>query len=338
MPVGARRRCRVALKWALPQSVWRRGSILALNSSGPAAVHGAFEGLQTINLTFCLAVAPGHLDSVFYRIEIPVQCACEAHDGRQVGFDRVVDPCRERVCLAATQDTVEPHDEAAHRCEGGRASLERVDFPRLIWGEFSAGFDTQRCRDDRGDRVPRFRVPDRFQDLVLQGRALRLLFGSAPPRQQPLQMRRAPLVATLSDQTEQGASSSNSALPALAQELFKVPRRSRLQSCPPAVRRRLELQPFRDAATREPCSPPNLAAGKPLISKRMDGGENGVECRGVQDRTLRRFGHDFGHLYSPVRRICAHPRGEVCARRLGGLSNPSLFRWWTAWPRCLVFQ
>lgn len=70
----------------------------------------------------------------------------------------------------------------------------------------------------------------------------------------------------------------------------------------------------------------------------MNGDSYGVECRGVQDRTLRRFGHDFGHLYSPVRRICAHPRGEVCARRLGGLSNPSLFRWWTAWPRCLVFQ
>ena len=32
----AARRCRVALKGALPQSVWRRGSILALNSSGPA--------------------------------------------------------------------------------------------------------------------------------------------------------------------------------------------------------------------------------------------------------------------------------------------------------------
>ena len=28
--------CRVALNSALPQSVWRRGSILALNSSGPA--------------------------------------------------------------------------------------------------------------------------------------------------------------------------------------------------------------------------------------------------------------------------------------------------------------
>ena len=29
-------RCRVALNWALPQSVWRNGSILARNNSGPA--------------------------------------------------------------------------------------------------------------------------------------------------------------------------------------------------------------------------------------------------------------------------------------------------------------
>ena len=56
----------------------------------------------------------------------------------------------------------------------------------------------------------------------------------------------------------------------------------------------------------------------------------GVECRGVRDRMLRPFGHDFGHLYSPVRRICAHPRGEVCARRSAGLSNPSRFRRVTA--------
>ena len=28
--------CRVALNWALPQSVWRNGSILARNNSGPA--------------------------------------------------------------------------------------------------------------------------------------------------------------------------------------------------------------------------------------------------------------------------------------------------------------
>jgi hypothetical protein len=32
----------------------------------------------------------------------------KAHEWRQVGFIRVVDPCRERVCFAATRDTVDP--------------------------------------------------------------------------------------------------------------------------------------------------------------------------------------------------------------------------------------
>ncbi len=185
-------------------------------------------------------------------------------------------------------DTVEPHGEAAHRCEGGRTGLERIDFPRLIRGELSAGFDAQRGRDNRGDRVPRFRVADRLQDLGLQGGPLRLLFGSTPARQQPPQMRRTPLVTTLSDQTEQGASSSNTVLPALVQQLFKVPRRCQLQSSPPAVRRRLELQPFRDAATREPCPPPYLAAGKPLISERIDGGEYLLPRRPVRKAGLQK--------------------------------------------------
>lgn len=69
-----------------------------------ATVHCAFEGFQAVDLTFRLAVAPGHLDGVFDRIEVPVQGAGEARDGRQVRFDRVVNPCRERVCFAATQD------------------------------------------------------------------------------------------------------------------------------------------------------------------------------------------------------------------------------------------
>ena len=71
----------------------------------------------------------------------------------------------------------------------------------------------------------------------------------------------APLVTTLLEHAEQGSASSNAVRPALAQELFKVPRRRWFQSGPPAVRWCLELQPFRDAATREPCSLPDLAAG-----------------------------------------------------------------------------
>ncbi len=172
--------------------------------------------------------------------------------------------------------------------QGGRTGLESVDSPRLIRGELSAGFDAQRGRDDWGDRVPRFRVPDWFKDFVLYLAIARLLFGSAPACQPPLQMRLTPLVTKLSDQTEKGASSSNAVLPALAQELFKIPRRSPLQSCPPAVRWCLELQPFRDAATREPCSPSDLAAGKALISERMDGGENLFPRRPVRQAGLQK--------------------------------------------------
>ena len=96
----------------------------------------------------------------------------------------------------------------------------------------TAGFDAQGGRDDRGNRVPSFRVPDWLKDFVLYLWIARLLFGSAPTRQQPLQMRQTPFATTLLDQTEQGASSLDAVLPTLAQKLFKVPRRSPLQSCP----------------------------------------------------------------------------------------------------------
>ena len=42
--------------------------------------------------------------------------------------------------------------------------------------------------------------------------------------------------------------------------------------------------------------------------------------------TLRGFHRFFGHLYSPVRRMCAHPRGEMWARRSAGVLWPSCFR------------
>ena len=87
---------------------------------------------------------------------------------------------------------------------------------------------------------------------------------------------------------EQGAASANAVLPALAQELFKVPRLSPLQSCRPTVRWCLELQPFRDAATREPCLPRDLAAGQALISEGMDGGENFFPRRPVRKAGIQK--------------------------------------------------
>ena len=55
-----------------------------------------------------------------------------------------------------------------------------------------------------------------------------------------------------------------------------------------------------------------------------------VWCRRGQNSTLRRFDHLLGHLYSPVSRMWAHPRGEICARRSGKQFNPSRRRLATA--------
>lgn len=125
-----------------------------------SAVNDAFEGLQAIDLTFCLAVTLWHFDGVFDRIEVPVYCEGKAHEWRQVGFNRVRDPCREQVCLAAAQDTVEPHGGTAHSCEDERAGLDRVDFPRVNRGQLCAACDPQSGRDDLGDRVPGFGLSD----------------------------------------------------------------------------------------------------------------------------------------------------------------------------------
>lgn len=111
--------CVMERKHSRPQQFW----------TGPA-VHGAFEGLQAVDLTFGLAGAPGHLDGVFDRIEVSVQGAGKAYDGRQVGFDRVVDPCRERICLAATQDSTFRDPEGF---ENREMDIDEEGHRRTIW-------------------------------------------------------------------------------------------------------------------------------------------------------------------------------------------------------------
>ena len=65
---------------------------------------------------------------------------------------------------------------------------------------------------------------------------------------------------------------------------------------------------------------------------------SGVDSGWGRNRIISSFDHDFGHLYSPVSKICAHPRGEICDRSSCGLSRPACFRAATARPRWSVFQ
>ena len=56
-----------------------------------------------------------------------------------------------------------------------------------------------------------------------------------------------------------------------------------------------------------------------------------------QNRTLRLLWR-FGHRYSPVSRMWAHPEGEMWARSSGSTLSPACFRCLTASPRWAVFQ
>lgn len=60
--------------------------------------------------------------------------------------------------------------------------------------------------------------------------------------------------------------------------------------------------------------------------------EKGVCSGRGRNRIIRPDCHGFGRLYSPVRRMCAHPSGEICPSNSGEQSNPSADRCTTAWP------
>jgi hypothetical protein len=168
----------VERKHSSPEQVW-----------ACSTVHRALQGFQSVDLAFGLTIAPLHFDRIADRINVSVNGAGEPYEGYKVSFDRVVDPGKKRVCSTATRDAFEAHGEAPHRCEGRRANLESFDFSRLFCGEFSCRLDAERGSDDRGYRVPRFRVSNRFKALVLpDGTPLFLFFGSAPASQEPLQI------------------------------------------------------------------------------------------------------------------------------------------------------
>ena len=64
---------------------------------------------------------------------------------------------------------------------------------------------------------------------------------------------------------------------------------------------------------------------------------SGVGCGKGRNDTLRTI-HRFCHLYSPVSRMWAQPRGEMCGRNSGTTGRPACLRLATASPSRAVFQ
>ena len=65
--------------------------------------------------------------------------------------------------------------------------------------------------------------------------------------------------------------------------------------------------------------------------------KNGVGCGKGRNDTLRTI-QRFCHLYSPVSRMWAQPRGEMCGRNSGTTGRPACLRLATASPSRAVFQ
>ncbi|ATG41842.1 putative oxidoreductase, GFO/IDH/MOCA family (plasmid) [Phaeobacter piscinae] len=94
---------------------------------------------------------------------------------------------------------------------------------------------------------------------------------------------------------------------------------------------------FLNAGIHVICDKP-LAASAAEAEAMKQAAATGVAYGWGRNSTLRVYWRAFRHLYSPVSRICAHPRGEMCESSASGLSLPSFIRAATARPSCFVFQ
>ena len=70
---------------------------------------------------------------------------------------------------------------------------------------------------------------------------------------------------------------------------------------------------------------------------KLPGDVAGVGCGKGRNDTLRTI-QRFCHLYSPVSRMWAQPRGEMCGRNSGTTGRPACLRLATASPSRAVFQ
>ena len=107
----------------LPHSLW----LAQLQRQHPRAqklwtsttVHGSLESFQTIDLPFCLAVAPRLADTVPDRVNISAQCACEPVNRVKPRLIRGLQPSAKFRNLLASWRPSKSHGKLAHRGELG---------------------------------------------------------------------------------------------------------------------------------------------------------------------------------------------------------------------------
>ena len=114
-----------------------------------AAIHGSLEGLQSVDLSFGLPVAPGLRHSVPHRLQVlayRLRKTLHCVDPRRARIDQ---PSVQPLFRSTAKQASKPHRQAPHRCELGGRRFQRIDAGDLPGGHLAAGFDAKRRRGQR---------------------------------------------------------------------------------------------------------------------------------------------------------------------------------------------
>jgi hypothetical protein len=78
-----------------------------------SAVHCALNRLQAVDLTFCLTVAPRHVDGVTDSVDIPAKNAGKTGQENEARINGIIDPFFEFRRSLAMKYSAKSHGEAA---------------------------------------------------------------------------------------------------------------------------------------------------------------------------------------------------------------------------------
>jgi hypothetical protein len=116
-----------------------------------ATIHCAFQGLQPIDLSLRLPIAPFLGQGVLDRVEVASHHSRKALHPVDAGVLRVVKPSSETFEIAALHQAAEPHGQLPHDREVRPSVLQDIDLRRLLFRQRAARLDTQRRGHDRRD-------------------------------------------------------------------------------------------------------------------------------------------------------------------------------------------
>src|ERR1035437_229313 len=78
------------------------------------AIHLTLDGLEFVDMSFYMTIAPGHFDGSLHRTPVLLQRADEPLHSVYAGIGGSLHPIMQRLDLAGPQDGTKAHHQAAH--------------------------------------------------------------------------------------------------------------------------------------------------------------------------------------------------------------------------------